>query len=300
MEAQLPEDKQAAFRPVPLGGDVAAQEAREGSPLPAVPPEWVSVLAALMWIARRYGVSGGAIAADLILSVRSGPLRDSHRIAGIKPRLNRYGTEFLPSGLDHKRRMFGGIIADDWIVATDWEAADANWQDCTAGGWAPDGGSRERLTIEVPWAAVEERFAAHRVREWKRENEARTGSADPAGPVKEVVFARGNMPIAALDDVAGPSNNAKATTLTATPYRSGAPGRPTSIQVVKAEFQRRKKCGQVASTLGAEAKTLVDWLIQKHPEAPRLTSKTIMNRLREDYRRHITTQPGIMPDNIPE
>jgi len=67
--------------------------------------------------------------------------------------------------------------------------------------------------------------------------------------------------------------------------RSGAPGRPTSIQLVKLEFERRNTAGQLEPTITAESKELASWLERACPEAPQLTAKTIENNLRSAYRK---------------
>ena len=74
------------------------------------------------------------------------------------------------------------------------------------------------------------------------------------------------------------------------PLRSGTPGRPTSMHLVEAEFEARCARSDVASSLGEEARYLVDWLRSAHPNAPQLTDKTIKNNLRAAYRRHNETR----------
>jgi hypothetical protein len=70
------------------------------------------------------------------------------------------------------------------------------------------------------------------------------------------------------------------------PQRSGAPGRPTSMHLVEAEFDARCPRGEVAASLAEEAQYLADWLKSAHPSAPSLTAKTIKNNLRAAYRQH--------------
>ncbi len=61
--------------------------------------------------------------------------------------------------------------------------------------------------------------------------------------------------------------------------RSGAPGRPTSMHLVEAEFRRRMSEGVVEPTTEAEAIVLKSWLEKVHPGETPLTKKTIQNRL---------------------
>ena len=68
------------------------------------------------------------------------------------------------------------------------------------------------------------------------------------------------------------------------PPRTGAPGRPSSMYLVEAEFEARCKRGEVADTLRTESEYLASWLRTSHPGVPPLTPKTIQNRLREKYR----------------
>jgi hypothetical protein len=61
--------------------------------------------------------------------------------------------------------------------------------------------------------------------------------------------------------------------------RTGAPGRPSSMDIVLREAERRKETGKRAASKQAEAEALAIWLRETHPEAPPLTAKTIRNRL---------------------
>ena len=69
------------------------------------------------------------------------------------------------------------------------------------------------------------------------------------------------------------------------PEKSGAPGRPTSMRLVEAEFGVRAERKSVEPSLGEQARVLAEWLRTAHPLAPRLTPKTIENRLRHTYKR---------------
>ena len=66
-------------------------------------------------------------------------------------------------------------------------------------------------------------------------------------------------------------------------YRSGAPGRPTSAHLVKAELKRRATAGELCASLASEAEHLSQWLTSQHPNAPGMTKKTISNSCRDAY-----------------
>ena len=68
--------------------------------------------------------------------------------------------------------------------------------------------------------------------------------------------------------------------------RSGAPGRPTSMHLVQAEFTARCARSEVAASLAEEAQYLAEWLKSAHPSAPGLKVKSIKNNLRAAYRQH--------------
>ena len=66
--------------------------------------------------------------------------------------------------------------------------------------------------------------------------------------------------------------------------RKGAPGRPSAMQLVEAEFARRVAEGQLEDTITEQSRVLSEWLTQEHPLAARLTAKTVENKLRTPYR----------------
>jgi hypothetical protein len=74
---------------------------------------------------------------------------------------------------------------------------------------------------------------------------------------------------------------------TALPEWTGAPGRPTSMHLVEAEYRTRWDRGEAKTSIGAEAEWLAEWLRKRHPDAPQLTPKTIANRLRHEHRNRI-------------
>jgi len=70
------------------------------------------------------------------------------------------------------------------------------------------------------------------------------------------------------------------------PPRSGAPGRPSSMYLVEAEFAARCQRNEVADTVKTESEILADWLKSEHPNSPPASAKAIRNRLREAYRQY--------------
>jgi len=65
---------------------------------------------------------------------------------------------------------------------------------------------------------------------------------------------------------------------------TGAPGRPSSMHLIKPEFERRVDAKTIEASLNKESKALVAWLVATHPAMPTLTPKTVANNLREEYR----------------
>jgi hypothetical protein len=63
------------------------------------------------------------------------------------------------------------------------------------------------------------------------------------------------------------------------PPKTGAPGRPSSMDLVLVEFAGRLARGETASSRDAESKELARWLAEKHSEMPKCTAKTILNKL---------------------
>jgi hypothetical protein len=87
------------------------------------------------------------------------------------------------------------------------------------------------------------------------------------------------------EDMADPTTDAVATAPDpAPPYRTGGQGRPTSIQLIAPELERRRLAGKVLGTSTAEAQALSEWLGEVHPEASPTTAKTIRNSLRDKLR----------------
>ncbi len=65
--------------------------------------------------------------------------------------------------------------------------------------------------------------------------------------------------------------------------KTGAPGRPSSMGIVMVEFERRRAGEQCKSSRQAEANTLAAWLKETHPNMPKLSAKSIRNKLPHDF-----------------
>jgi hypothetical protein len=76
----------------------------------------------------------------------------------------------------------------------------------------------------------------------------------------------------------------------ASEYRTGAPGRPSSSQLVEAELDRRAASGIRSSSATKEAEYLAGWLKITHPLAPQMSAKTILNKLRDKIRVHVNAR----------
>jgi hypothetical protein len=68
-------------------------------------------------------------------------------------------------------------------------------------------------------------------------------------------------------------------------YTSGAPGRPTSMNLVRLEFEARCRRGDTAPSITLEAAALAEWLSKTHPEATPMKPKTIKNQLASEFRK---------------
>jgi hypothetical protein len=74
----------------------------------------------------------------------------------------------------------------------------------------------------------------------------------------------------------------------ASSFRSGAPGRPSSMHLVRNEYFARRGRGEATCGIVRVSKELLMWLQETHPETPPLTAKTIMNNLRAEHRQRGT------------
>jgi hypothetical protein len=70
----------------------------------------------------------------------------------------------------------------------------------------------------------------------------------------------------------------------AEPPRTGAPGRPTSMQLIERELETRAAQGALEQTLAEQARVLETWLKVRHPRHPRARTKTIENGIRKRFR----------------
>jgi hypothetical protein len=68
-------------------------------------------------------------------------------------------------------------------------------------------------------------------------------------------------------------------------YSSGAPGRPTSMNLIRQEFEARYSRGETAGSITLESTALADWLAKAHPLAAPVKAKTIKNQLSDQFRR---------------
>jgi hypothetical protein len=66
---------------------------------------------------------------------------------------------------------------------------------------------------------------------------------------------------------------------------SGAPGRPSVMHLVVREFERRCAAGELEEGVAEQSRVLAQWLLDAHPNAKRLTPKTIENNIRAGFRR---------------
>lgn len=65
---------------------------------------------------------------------------------------------------------------------------------------------------------------------------------------------------------------------------TGAPGRPSHMHMIEAEFEHRNQTAQIENSLAREAAALAAWFKTHHPDKQPVTAKTISNRLRSRFR----------------
>ena len=87
-------------------------------------------------------------------------------------------------------------------------------------------------------------------------------------------------------DVAGKGNATPSSPATETPDlgRNGAPGRPSYMHLVEAEFKRRCDAGRLEPSLTKEAAALAEWFQSAYPDVRPYTAKAIYNKLGSSYR----------------
>jgi hypothetical protein len=66
--------------------------------------------------------------------------------------------------------------------------------------------------------------------------------------------------------------------------RTGAPGRPSSMHLIKREHQTRWDRGEALEGVAAEARELHDWFVATHADEQPPTARTIENQIRDDHR----------------
>lgn len=66
--------------------------------------------------------------------------------------------------------------------------------------------------------------------------------------------------------------------------RTGAPGRPSVMECIEDEFDRRIAAGAIDVSLAREAESLAAWFKSKYPRKQGPTAKTIENKIRAQYR----------------
>jgi hypothetical protein len=71
---------------------------------------------------------------------------------------------------------------------------------------------------------------------------------------------------------------------TGSPYKTGTQGRPSGINLIRSELERRRAAGLVLLTMVKESVQLATWLAAHHPKAPRTGPKAIRNSLRVELR----------------
>lgn len=65
---------------------------------------------------------------------------------------------------------------------------------------------------------------------------------------------------------------------------TGAPGRPSDMHLVLAEFERRLEARKIEASLAEQSRVLLGWFKLNHPDKQPPGRKTIENNLRDRYR----------------
>lgn len=74
---------------------------------------------------------------------------------------------------------------------------------------------------------------------------------------------------------------------------TGAPGRPSSMHLVKAEHQSRLERNVALKGVNDEAEQLSNWLTANHPAHPPATRKTIANNIRKEHSCYFSKSPKL-------
>jgi hypothetical protein len=80
-------------------------------------------------------------------------------------------------------------------------------------------------------------------------------------------------------------------------YLTGGPGRPSAIQFVEAEADRRRQSGEASPTLDREAICLHEWCKREHPRIAAPTAKTIQGRIRVAHNAWKSARSDPIPHN---
>jgi hypothetical protein len=81
------------------------------------------------------------------------------------------------------------------------------------------------------------------------------------------------------------------------PTKTGAPGRPSSMDLVITEFLARLRRGETATSRKEEADALAQWLAVKHPNMPACSAKTIRNKLPPSFQPRAKRAPKALARN---
>jgi hypothetical protein len=165
------------------------------------------------------------------------------------------------------------------------------------------GPPRSVSALHEPWAALADAIASGRVDASGRpgqsfaERQARLPLGAAALDVKPDsegldfggIFLRGEGTgcwyDVRLDGAALIQTFPKAGEASARIHRTGGPGRPTSLSVIRLEAERRLVTNEQWNSLAEFARGLETWFRTNHRDAPPATAKTISNRLRDMYRK---------------
>jgi hypothetical protein len=75
------------------------------------------------------------------------------------------------------------------------------------------------------------------------------------------------------------------------PYHTGAPGRPSPIQFIEDEFERRIDAKEIEPTVTEQGKVLYEWCREAHPKIAAPRPKTIENQIRERFNEAKSSRP---------
>jgi hypothetical protein len=153
---------------------------------------------------------------------------------------------------------------------------------------------RDDLSDAMPFVAMDERkfFSGAPCLHWNSMLEDARGDVieNASGLVswRNLAIEREDMlqlwPAPQDEDLAESAGSANAREDQMLPYKTGAQGRPSPIQLVEREAERRRASGNSFEKVSEEADHLHKWCRREHPNAPTPTSKTIENKIRCAHR----------------